>query len=358
MQLGWDQGDTAIDNFAISMEKRFGGGKDISMIVSMYGDGRTFNRTVDYTDTFTLDLLVQDKAGAPVDGAWVLIVSEGYYKDQQGNYPLYPIYLGLTGVDGHLKLKLGDNQNFYIMLKSPLGNVPEQEHSVAQVVEAKDAVKDAVITKTIALPGHMDLPVPEQKLGEGGSFGVEIKAGAAYYWNQSPFTGTSFMQPVDGSSVDLAALVLDQQGLDAFTQGKKPTVLASARLEDSSKALEFAQDKTLYLVLYPLARVGTGVTVDLKLVSTAAADGVDVAEGVQDYDDVVNDQGAEPGDAEVQAQSGGTEAEQESGGGGCTTHGKGTAGGGLIVLFLVVLLGYKRVTGMSNLCSPKDRASS
>ena len=330
MQLGWDQGNTAIDNFAISMEKRFGGGKDISMIVSMYGDGRTFNRTEDYTDTFTLDLAVQDKAGDPVDGAWVLIVSEGYYKDSSGKYPLYPIYLGLTGEDGHLKLKLGDNQNFYIMLKSVLGNVPEQEHSVAQVVAAKDAKKDAVINKTVTLPGELQRIQPSADNKGTGDATISIRNLGTYYWNQSPFTGTSFMQ--QAPAAPLAVMVLDEQGLADFKAGKQPKPLGAATItKDAEIHLNPNEDTPLFLVAWPTRGVEKGVLFDFSM--HVPNPGVsEQPEAMEPAGDLAN-----PLDAmETVTPDAGTDTGGHAGGGGCTTGAGHPPWGAVFLVFLAL----------------------
>ncbi len=327
-EVSWNQGATFIDDYSISMEKKFGGGKDISTVISLYGDGRVLNRTPAYTDTFTLDLEVKDKTGAPVNGAWVTLFSEGYYKDNNGKYPLYPVYFGLTGPDGHLKVKLGDNQNFYVMVKSVVGNAPEQANTVAQVVADKDAKPDAVIAKVVQLGGELQRPSIDAQNGESTSTcNLYVDLLSQFYWDKSPFTGTSFMQKSKVAPVTI--MLVDKDGLQALQSGKtkiKPLAAAVGVTHNASFRLEKGHPD-VYLVVYPQEGVQNGVLYHAHVQCIPGPDGdVKLPETAPDNGsaDSAGDSG-QPDIRDMDAVSGGipdrsTDIQaQTSGGGGCDT---------------------------------------
>jgi hypothetical protein len=95
-QVDWSDGPTRINSPSVSQEKKWGGGKDLSMVAGYRGDGMMFNVTDRYTDTFTLKISLTDKEGRPVDGAMVLFASEGFYPDEQGKYSLGIGYIDYT----------------------------------------------------------------------------------------------------------------------------------------------------------------------------------------------------------------------------------------------------------------------
>jgi len=322
-QLGWDQGDTAIDNYAISMEKKFGGGKDISTIVSMYGDGRVLNRTPAYTDTFTLDLNVTDNDGTPIDGAWVMLASEGYYKDPNtGKYPLYPVYFALTGADGRLKVKLGDNQNFYVVVKSDLGRIPEQDNTVTLVAEDKDAVPGAVIKRDIKIKGALKRASFQSKVSSDADCRLNVRLLKPFYWNNSPFTGTSFMKDADATPVTVA--VLDQAGLQSLKDGKSDisTLAAVKNVTDSAEiGLDPSWTEPIFLVVYPNKGIEKGVLYTAAIECKAQADEGKSEPAMPDI--VAPDTGSDAGsdlikDASVPADNLVSESEPQKSGG-CDT---------------------------------------
>ena len=293
-QVSWDQGDTSIDWGGISMEKRFGGGKDISAVISLYGDGRILNRTNYYTDTIKIVLHVKDKNGSPVDGALVLIASEFYYKNQQGNYDLVPVYFGLTDHNGDFKVELGDHQNYYILVRSSLGAYPEGANSVVQIVKDADAVKDKVFEQTITINGELKHPDVEEKMGPDGCE-LQVMEAAGYVVAKSLFTGGVFAQPVPGKKA--WAVVLDDAALKEFKdKGTLTSYIAAAQFDKDHPANLKVGDaqQNLHLLVLPEGTVDGGVLARAVLKcpeqnAENAEEAAEVAELQSDADTYVSD---------------------------------------------------------------------
>lgn len=164
--LDWSDGDTFIDNPGISFGKKWGGGKNISLVTSDRGDGASINRTTLYADTGTLRVNVTDAADNPVAGATIMVVTESYYLDGD-SYPLMIAHWQVTGADGGADIALGINDeadvavdcadlnkrcnNYYIKVYSDLGAWPAESGMVAIAVSAEEATRDFSKVVTVKL---------------------------------------------------------------------------------------------------------------------------------------------------------------------------------------------------------------
>jgi len=128
-------GPTHINNPGIAYDRDFGGGKNCSAIWNWRMDGYQWSDVERYSKSCTLTAVVQDKNGEPVDGALVKLFSEMWPQSQS---VLYQCFNGASDQYGVFTTTLGDNQNYYVSVESPLGYTPAE----------------LVIDSTQALPGR------------------------------------------------------------------------------------------------------------------------------------------------------------------------------------------------------------
>ncbi len=111
-------GATHINNPGIAYDRDFGGGKDCSAIWNWRMDGYQWSDVERYSRSCTLTVIVQDKNGAPVDGALVRLFSEMWPESRSA---LWQCFNGVTNQYGVFTTTLGDHQNYYVGIESPLG---------------------------------------------------------------------------------------------------------------------------------------------------------------------------------------------------------------------------------------------
>ena len=157
VQVSWSDGGTDIGRRGVCGERLFNEndqGKDISFVSAYRGDGRLLNVTPDYTQTRVLDLTVTDAAGQPVDGAFVLLASETFYDDS-----LMVGHWDWTDGDGRLSVEVGDRQNIYVRVESPLGSFPPEDGRVTQVIADSEGGPGDVFPLEHAFDGALPEPV-------------------------------------------------------------------------------------------------------------------------------------------------------------------------------------------------------
>ncbi len=118
VELGGNR--TQINNPGIAYDADMGGSKECSCIWDWRNDGWSWQSIATYSQTCTLTVVIRDSTGAPVDHARVSIGSESYY-------PPYNVSRGtwaVTDRQGAATFILGNNQNYYVSIASPLGNYP------------------------------------------------------------------------------------------------------------------------------------------------------------------------------------------------------------------------------------------
>ncbi len=123
-QVDWSDGATRIDRPGNKQDKDFGGGKDLSMVFAWRGDGLALDAMERYSKTVRLTVEVTDASGLPVDGATVLVASESYYDPNS----LTLATVEVTDASGVASFLVGDHQNFFIQVTSPVGSWPDDEH--------------------------------------------------------------------------------------------------------------------------------------------------------------------------------------------------------------------------------------
>ena len=89
---------------------------DIASVFDWRGDGYTWNVTERYTDVCTLSVNVTDLLGNPVDGACIVLNSNGS--------PGPRCLVDYTASSGTGQYLFGDSRPLYILVTSPIGNYP------------------------------------------------------------------------------------------------------------------------------------------------------------------------------------------------------------------------------------------
>jgi len=281
-QVSWSDGVTIIDHQKGAAEKLTGGGKDISMVQAHRGDGYMINRTSKYSDTWLLTLDVTDSAGRPVDGAMVFVASETYYPDESGQYPLSIGYYGHTDLDGRFSAELGDAQNFYVRVISPLGTYPVEDNKVVQVASVEEAVAGKEIDLSAALAEEADTTVPglpaqaPAVLQDREWLEVELASNGKYLRGTNPMSGDTFNEPLGDGTFDV--YVLDEEGLAAWKAGDPVEALwgASGIGADAARLCgpSPAQGKAYVVVAAP-EHLGTGTAFNGTLTLHSGPDETD-----------------------------------------------------------------------------------
>ncbi len=142
-------GGTHIDNPYIAYDRDHGGSKDVSGVWAWRGDGYTYAVVERYSNHCTLVVHVEDANGKSVDGALVLLWSEGW-----GGAGLTPCIWAYTDSRGFCTMALGDVQDYYLHVNSSLGDYPQGDlDEVVQIIDDSQANQDYF--KSVTLNGEV-----------------------------------------------------------------------------------------------------------------------------------------------------------------------------------------------------------
>jgi len=111
--IAWEPVGTHIDDPRVYDP---GWGWDMACVFDWRGDGYTWNVTERYTDICTLTVNVTDNIGNPVDGACIILNSDGT--------PGPRCLVDYTGSSGSGEYLFGDSRPLYFKVTSPIGNFP------------------------------------------------------------------------------------------------------------------------------------------------------------------------------------------------------------------------------------------
>lgn len=140
-------GATHINNPGIAYDRDHGGGKDCSAIWNWRMDGYQWSDVERYSRSCTLTVIVQDRNGQPVDGALVRLFSE-MWPDLKS--ALWQCFNGATNRYGIFTTTLGDHQNYYVSIESPLGYT-----SAELIIDSTQAIPGEHIYWVRNLEGEM-----------------------------------------------------------------------------------------------------------------------------------------------------------------------------------------------------------
>lgn len=271
-QVDWSDGPTRIDHPGVAQDEEYGGGKTLSGIWAIRGDGHPVPSTAGlYTSTITVELAVRDLAGRPVDGARALLWSESYYDAQE----LDAVGWAYTGADGAARLTVGHGRNYWFQVNSVAGTgvrYPVGQGAVEQIVNAYDSLPpDSVVTRDVTLDVLLDVPTVAHvaQAGPDASGHAYVGARALTSWRVGLGTVTEGHYIEETAQPTLQYYLLDQAAYDALLAQLPFDALAVA--EDATELEVEAvpvMAGPLWLVAYN-ASVTETATVELDLLVQA-----------------------------------------------------------------------------------------
>ena len=139
--MAWEPEGTHINNPRVYDP---GWGWDIASVFDWRGDGYTWNVTERYTDVCTLTVNVTDNLGNPVDGACIVLNSDGT--------PGPRCLADYTASSGTGQFLFGDSRPLYMKVTSSIGNFPASGYYTV----TSSTVTGAHYIVDIALSGEVD----------------------------------------------------------------------------------------------------------------------------------------------------------------------------------------------------------
>jgi hypothetical protein len=179
------------------------------------GDGKVWTVTDRYAGTFTLDVQVTDTAGAPVDGATVMIA--GWSTTYAANPGIKIATWSVTDLDGRASFQLGEANKYYGRVESTAGNFPLEDNKVTELFD--DPVKGEVRSwapEIDAVIGSRQSETVDDLPPSLWSLELEYDFQTGFYTGTNYFTDQSYREPAAGTA-DL--YVVDEANLAALMTG-------------------------------------------------------------------------------------------------------------------------------------------
>ncbi len=267
-QLSWSDVEWHIDNPAVCMGKKFGGGKWISMVQAWRGDMMLSNVTPTYADTFQANVEVSEQGKRLVPGALVLFYSQTYYDKRR----LLPGLWGFSDAKGRFALDLGIKQDYFLRILSPIGNYPISGTRLTYDFREAAATKGAVLHVSKIIGGHLKEGVPQIVPPPDPIAGKNIleiqgnwKKGATIRYGKSIYGGYNYF--VHSKAPTSASIfVTDQENFDLFKAGKNfKSFLKLEGKKEESFQLQLPLDKKYYLILSNLKDLSLALQSELSL---------------------------------------------------------------------------------------------
>ncbi|MGB9561577.1 MAG: transglutaminase domain-containing protein, partial [bacterium] len=209
--MGYDGGRQDVD---------YGGGKNISMIWNYWGNGYVEDVSDRYSQVCTLQVNVRDEFGFPVDGALIIVATEGFYDSTT----LDIAGCAFTNRFGQAKFVVGDRRNFYIRAESSIGNYPS---TGGVILVARATVAGRVYSSNVTIRAHVPfIPVeseltPPESLVAGYAITVDYHVPCEYIvQNNSYFDseGSEFRWLSYGGAV--AFFICDSVNYELFVSSR------------------------------------------------------------------------------------------------------------------------------------------
>lgn len=150
-----------IADSGVAYEEKYGGTKQVSAIWNWRSDGYWWTVTGTYSDACSLFVYVYDQLGRPMDGARVILSSEGWY----GGYSTTAI--GFTDRFGRAVFELGDSRNFYASIRTPYGNYPADPNAMIRIINISQT--NAKYYKSFYIGSPIPAPRSRQEIFTGDS---------------------------------------------------------------------------------------------------------------------------------------------------------------------------------------------
>lgn len=225
------------------------------------GDGAVLMVTGNDTDSvFTMEVVVTDTAGRPVDGASVSVYSP---------YESFWWWAGeaVTDSTGTARFELTAGQEFAYRVDSPYGGYPSNTHSI----DYGSSGVEAGVTDTIQASIDGALPVPATReaaeadaepnatLHVGGQVNAGRLIATSQAYNSDTYTVEDVAPPVRW-------FVTDTDGYSDWLDGQSTPVLAEGLLgDDGSVSLDTREERVLVVVNEDLASTAALGALDLGL---------------------------------------------------------------------------------------------
>ncbi|MBI4701539.1 MAG: transglutaminase domain-containing protein [Deltaproteobacteria bacterium] len=270
-QVDWSDGPTRIDNPYVGSDEDLGGGKTLSGLYNVRGDGYPGKTPIaQYSDTVSIDVGVRDLDGRPVDGAMVLFATEQFYDKSKLDFA----GLAYSGGDGRARIELGDSRNywFYVASEALQAEYPPADGDLGTIkveplVTADQTEAGATITKDIELGVTMPLVAPTGIEAKGEALArAEATVLGSWIVAEGFLTKGRFIKEAAGATARF--YLLDDAGYQALRAGQPFGALAAGEDAAALVAGEVAapaQGPVWLVALNPSATETLQVALDLEL---------------------------------------------------------------------------------------------
>jgi hypothetical protein len=275
-QVDLGGGPTNIKNPGVAYDRKYGGSKQVSGVWDWRNDGRQRSVVGTYSDVCTLTVDVFDPVGRPVDGAVVKFSSEFWYGG------IYDCFYGLTDRSGRYTTTLGDWQNYYFAVTSPLGG-----RAAGRIIDSVNCAPGTHFFYACTLAGRRDslVVVPDSAApADRYRLDVSFSAGREAYYGQDCYNanGANEYILVSGSGA-IDCFIADEAGFGEYLAGGPFDAYASDEDAGSgSHSLVLPDCGRFYAVLSNEEQVNLSVLVDVNAKLYRRGTGVEeVANGVR-----------------------------------------------------------------------------
>jgi hypothetical protein len=199
-----------------------------------------------FSNADTISVRVVDASDEPVDGSRVTLWSRAF--EDSNPSPTIGLADGVTDRDGRFTFLVGDWQDYYLSLESPLGKIPPSGYT--QIVDSSDAMPGRRFTRDLSLDGKMPelrtVKMPPVKQGEWRIV-TNVLPGEEYVYGYNGFhasDGELYHEEdpcsyrVEGRPAAIDFLVTDSTGFARYLKKKGFQVFSNRQnataLEDTS----------------------------------------------------------------------------------------------------------------------------
>jgi hypothetical protein len=284
LQTSWSDSGWHVDDYNIAQDlDTGGGGKTVSGMAGFHADGwlesllgRYETEVIDdeghihgdYSEHVTLVVRVEDANGEPVDGAMVLLATEGYYDPEE----LWVCAWSFTDREGTAEITAGEENEYLYQITSTLGVLPGASQVSPWLTSEETAEPDQTFETTVAYESAA-LPIPSASEVDPPAAGidapvlaVDVLAEREVLRGQSLSNDRTFTRAVSPGLVDV--YVVDGANYAALADGQPFEAIAAAtQVEDTVVSRSVPEGSEWYVVLSNQRRQASSqlVEVDVSL---------------------------------------------------------------------------------------------
>ena len=174
-QVDWNGNHTSVAKQSVLYDRDFGGGKDLSAISQDRGDTYPVNATARFSEVCKFRARVEDLNHNPVDGAQISV------RVPLNNNPANPLYTAIseyTDSTGEVTIDLGNNRDFWMSVRSRIGNTAESQVVTGSVTGEHYShtwVVEEGLMPTLPPIESVDFPAGEREYQLDISYNVEFE---------------------------------------------------------------------------------------------------------------------------------------------------------------------------------------